>query len=274
VNNNLSARTIIVFVFAGIICTSMSCKTKRILTSEESIYKIDSPDNFSEWKTVSKGKYETLKIKRINGSSRINGDTQSFKTNVAVYRDSLIAISVIPALGYELFRFMCTKDSVIVINRHDKNYIASSIEKYSLKNGIPINFEDLQSILLNEVFIYQGNIQDRKYVESISEDNAIKVYRIESFIEDEKLTNQSLRVNHDISRPVQNLIDDYNNKFHLKIGYNDFNSEGGYYFPKTMKLSMQDKDNYIDLNLDFGVIEFNETISVDFTVPANYLWVE
>ena len=252
----------------------MSCKTKKVLTTEDSNYKMDLPDDLMELKSVCKGKFKTVKIKKTNGSIWINGDYQSFKINVAVYRDSLIGISVIPALGYEVFRFMCTRDSVIAINRHDKKYIASSLNKYCLQNGIPINFEGLQSILLNEVFIYQGNIQDRKYVESITEDNSEKVYNLESFYKDKKLTNQKLGINYENSKPVLNLFDDYGNKFHFTVEYTDFYRDRDFSFPQSMKLIIRDKANRIELILEFGVITFDEPVNMDFAVPSQYHRIE
>ena len=93
-------------IIAGIISFSVACKTKKTIITEKPGEKPVPPLELSVLETRWEKDYTTLKLKRIDGKVIINGISDNVRGNMAVYRDSLIVVSVVPAAGYEVLRIM------------------------------------------------------------------------------------------------------------------------------------------------------------------------
>ena len=129
-----------------------SCRSQKTVTRVSDPTKMITESSGAEVIFTTGHSFETMKVKRMNVDFVVNGIKDNFNGNMAVSRDSLIAISIIPFLGFEAVRILCTEDSIIVINRTDRTYHASSLDYYLKKYNIPVGFDDLQALLVNEVF--------------------------------------------------------------------------------------------------------------------------
>ena len=63
-------------------------------------------------------------------------------------KDSLVWVSV-TAMGIELARMKVSTDSVWVINRMDKTYLAESLDTLSARLGMPLSLPLIQTLLLD-----------------------------------------------------------------------------------------------------------------------------
>jgi hypothetical protein len=214
--------------------------------------------------------FETMKVKRLDIGFNINGVTDNLKGNLAIARDSLIIISVVPMLGYEVLRIMCTKDSIIVINRTEKSYHASSIEYYLRKYNIGARFSDLQAVLTNEVFLYMYGFEDRKYNKEIRFENGRVLYLIESLLGGIKLTNQKITAENPGGQIKNILVEDYQRNVNLYVKYDDFQNQELETFPGSIYIVIRERNNSINLNIEYGQVVFDDQLNVKFEIPANY----
>ena len=214
--------------------------------------------------------FKTLKVKRMNVEFVVNGLSDNFKGNMAVSRDSLIAISVIPMIGYEALRIMCTEDSIIVINRTEKTYHASSLDYYLEKYNLPARFNDLQAVLINEAFFYKDGYADRRYAKEIKTENGRIMYKIESIKGGKRMTNQQIAADSVYQQINDVYIDDYQRNVQMDIGYADFNVSEIEPFPKRISINIQDGNNSIKLEIKYSLVVFDDPINVKFEIPANY----
>jgi hypothetical protein len=214
--------------------------------------------------------FETLKVKRMNVGFLINGVGENFSGNLAISRDSLIAISVIPFLGYEALRIMCTRDSVIVINRTDKTYHASSLDYYLKKYNILARFNDLQSILINEIFIYQDGFTDIEYEKSIELEAGNMVFIIKALLGNITLTNQEIAADSACAQIRDVFVVDYQRGVKMSVKYDDFNGCEMDSFPNSIMIDIKDKRYEISLNIEYGQVIFNDQINVTFAIPDSY----
>ncbi len=207
---------------------------------------------------------------KIDGKIETNGIAENLKGSIAVYRDSLIVMSIVPALGYEIMRLMCTPDSVIIVNRQEKYYEASSFENYMKKYGIPVDFFGIQSIIANEVFYYRYKTGDRNHRDSISTEEGRRNYIIESFIQGERTTTQSFTV--DTSEFTLNgiYISDYKRRMSMNLVYGDFSDTEKDLFPMSLELNLFESSNSLRMILHYGQVRFDDSLNVDFAAPANY----
>lgn len=215
-------------------------------------------------------RFHTMKVKRAEVDFFMNGVRERIKGNVAIYRDSLIVVSVIPALGYELMRILCTKDSVIVINRYEKNYYASSLEYYRRKYKIPIDFNDLQALLSNEVFYYKDDLVDRVYEKQLSTRENNNLFVVDAFREGRRITNQGIEIDSEGRRLENVFITDYDARMKLLLDYEEFTVTGELLFPRRLKIDLIESNNTIMIDIHYGQVIFNDSINIEFSVPEHY----
>jgi hypothetical protein len=73
------------------------------------------------------------------------------KGNIKIVRDSAIQITVVPAFGIEAGRILLTKDSIFVINRLNKWFIAESWEDAKLEDFNRLKMKELQDVFLGSL---------------------------------------------------------------------------------------------------------------------------
>ncbi len=86
------------------------------------------------------------KIKFQDSESNI-----SATANIRIKKDSIIWFSIIPALGIEAARGIITQDSIIILNRLEKQYIAHDFKSLSESFNFEISYPILQAMLLGNM---------------------------------------------------------------------------------------------------------------------------
>jgi hypothetical protein len=211
-----------------------------------------------------------LKARRMKIYFEINGIKDNFNGNMAVQRDSLIAISIIPLLGYEAFRILCSKDSIILINRTDKTYHASSLDYCLKKYNIPAGFDELQAILANEIFYYKAGYDNIEYTKEFSIEGGNILWTMEALIGNVKLANQKVAADGICQNIRDVFLVDYWRDVRMNVKYDDFNGCEIESFPNKLTINIQDKSSTVNLNIEYGQVIFDEEINVKFTIPEGY----
>lgn len=91
----------------------------------------------------------------LTASSKIrfsNDDkNMSATANIRLKKDSVIWVSVTPGFGIEAARGLITRDSVIFVNRINKEYSAFNFQELSQEFNFNIDFNLLQSVILGNM---------------------------------------------------------------------------------------------------------------------------
>lgn len=270
--NNVIVQVLRNIAIAGLLFLLLTgCRTNRAIT-KESVQRISLSNQkmISQLEQKSKN-FQTLKVKRADVNIVMNGLQNATRGNIAIYRDSLIVISAIPALGFEALRILCTKDSVIVINRLDKTYYASSFQYYKKRYNIPVGFIELQAIFLNELFYYKGDYKDRIFEKMFQKSNNKNLFIVDAYRDGKKLTNQEFSIDEEGYLLENVSVLDYENRMRINLKYGDFTDVGPIIFPQVISLDILERSNKIQLNIKSGQISFDESINVEFAIPSNYL---
>ena len=257
-------------VFVLIVFSTIMCKSPRYVISETPEESRSLPESVTALTSGWKREYSTLKLNKIDVDLVINGIANHVKGNLAIYRDSLMVLSVIPALGYEAIRIMCTPDSIIVLNRQEKSYMASSFDAYRAKYKIPLEFNDIQAIFSNEAFYYKINRQDRRFESNVKIGDDENLYLLESFIQQERLTNQGIRINARKLTLDGMFIVDYERRMRMNLLYSDFATAATGLFPRSVEVDLFENSNSIEIDLKYGQVIFNDSLKVRFMAPEHY----
>jgi hypothetical protein len=230
---------------------------ERSLGSRDSVLlnentKIALRNNYIDFKTFS------AKIK-VDVEAKDN--VPELTANLRMIKDSIIWVSLQATfLNIEAYRVRITKDSVILLNKLEKEVQYRTLDYLQEVTQIPFDFKTIQDMLIgNPVFFNDSNAVVRK------KDEELLVYSVGD------LFKNLLTLNNSNAQVIHSKLDDvdiYRNRTG-SISYNDYSDIGGKPFSNRRQIIITEK-NRIDIKLNFKQVEFNKELSVSFSVPKNY----
>ena len=95
------------------------------------------------------GRWQTM---QCSGQVKLGGIASlSSSVQVRMVRNSAIQISIRPLLGIEAARILVTRDSIIILDKLHKRYLAESVT--ALSGGMPVTISDVQDIFMGRPFV-------------------------------------------------------------------------------------------------------------------------
>lgn len=200
-------------------------------------------------------------------SAKIKVDVQAkdnvpeLTANLRMIKDSVIWISLQATfLNIEAYRVRITKDSVILLNKIDKEVQYRSLDYLQEVTQIPFDFATIQDMLVgNPVFFSDSNATVRK------KDEQLLVYSVGNLFKNLLTLNSS---NNQLIHSKLDDVDVYRNRT-ASVSYNDYENINGKPFSTRRQIIITEK-NRIEIKLNFKQVEFNKELSVSFPVPKNY----
>lgn len=182
--------------------------------------------------------------------------------NIRLKKDSLIWISVSPALGIEAVRCLINTDSVTIINKINKEYYVQSFDELSRKFNIEINFDLIQAMFL-------GNLPKNKLpLQKIIKQN--DHFLIKQAEGDLKIDNYISRDNMKVEKvTIEEGSDDYS----LVLEYGNFQMLDTFIFPYKNLISISNghaaSATIIDIEHSKAEIG-DKDLSFPFSIPQKY----
>ncbi len=182
--------------------------------------------------------------------------------------DSLIWMQV-KAMGIEVARAKFTTDSVFIVVKLKNQYFKGDY-KY-VRNLIPIavDFNSLQSIFMNRMFLFPENKIENLPLFSMSMLNS-KTLELNSLPNADYVKNlrydNVINIDTEIKRMIQSkLIFPVQGKT-ATVSYSDYQDFNGYLIPKEMEIVM---DSY---NLGFSInkVNINKSLTYPLSIPDSY----
>lgn len=123
-------KILILFLCATLLLASCSARKK--------VVKPTSPQTF-EWLTA-------------NMSIQAEGNGMAFNDlsgQVRMRKDSIVWLNVTATMGVEVLRAKISNDSIWILNRLEKSYLAEPLDSVSAQLGIPLSLPLVQTLLLD-----------------------------------------------------------------------------------------------------------------------------
>ena len=199
----------------------------------------------------------------------------SFSGQIRMRKDSVIWITLSPALGIEAARLLITTDSVKFINRINKEYFVG--DYYLVNNFLDSNvdFDVLQSILLgNDLTYYEdgkfrATYDSKEYHLVTMERRKLKKHVI-TWQDEERIFIQNIFLSPETFKITQMKIKEVkkeNNK--LEATYSDFFRVTDQLFPNHVTYHLT-SDKIIDVDLDYSRIRIDEPQQFPFKISSKY----
>ena len=242
----------IIYLFIGMICCfALSCKTTKKLSKPV----VEVPD--------------VSDLYLAYAENKLVFDQVEFSANVEYKGDMSLGFSAIfriqngekiwgsfKKFGFEAARMMITNDSVFVINRLQSSFIAEDIAELKKMTGVPVEFDDLQQMIMGGSFwsenLIEANDSTLVKVESIKG----QVVEAKHIFDDRKLVRSSK-----ISAQDQG---------NLEIDYNDYDKVGN--ASLAFGRSFVVKRTGMNVILEIQTLKFDPQAqkTFPFEIPTNY----
>jgi outer membrane lipoprotein-sorting protein len=295
----------LIFVLSLFFCAA-SCKTKKEIAVATPIKEIDvkSAAYLLEKMYQNEARFETLSGK-FSAEVTADGTTSSFKATLRIRKDSLIWISISPALGIEVARVIITKDSLKYMNRINASYfegdhsylsgllntevdyslfeaifVGNSIEKFSAEDFRVIQEKNRILLSTHKKRLVKRNIKQQEKIERLEKKE--KTEKAEKIEEKEKAGILASTAGKDSASYVQAIwlnensykIEEYRyrdvmpDKL-LHIYYNNFLQVDSIMLPHEIKITLSGPQNG-RVKINFSKIALNTDLSFPYTVPEKY----
>ncbi len=180
---------------------------------------------------------------------------------VRIIKDSAIWMSISATfLSIEVFRVLITKDSVILLNKQDKEVQFRSLDYLQDVTEIPFDYGTLQDLLIgNPIFMDSAVVSYKKIEDKILISTIGKYFK------------NLLTLSVDNFLLLHSKLDDVDMARNrtADITYSDFENRNGIDFSTYREITVSEK-NKLDIRLNFKQYEFNKELSVSFNIPKNY----
>jgi hypothetical protein len=215
------------------------------------------------------GDYDKIDINTVNynrfSATHISPDNKSsFKGFLRLRTDSVVMVSVSPALGIEIMRIQVKTDTIGLIDRYNKTYSVDALNLMQKKFGIPINFPVFQSLFL-------GSLPRIKLPVKPSFKSTSGFYSVEYYF-NENQSNYSVIYYFSKNLELKKIeIQDFSSSRNLTVDYKSwFVVNNTAKLPSKLAIQLMNGNRLEILNIDFNEPKINEILNFPFSISDKY----
>ena len=199
--------------------------------------------------------FTTMNISKMSMSINYGQMTFTVKSSIRIATDSLLSISIQPALGIEMFRAEFTPSGFKVYDKMNRRYSENSYEYIKLSWGLDVDYKAIEALFSHRIFIPQ----------STDPNEICKDFRIEYLADTTAIVS-----NTPIGKYTQQFDIDMNNyrltmsglryedQLVMAITYGALKSFDKTLFPETVYLQTTMTETNVSATLNIEKVKFNE----------------
>jgi hypothetical protein len=205
--------------------------------------------------------FSTFQAKAKIESSGAKGKNPDVTAVIKIKQDSAIWISLSATiLNYEVYRVLITKDSVVLMNKQDKEVQYRSIAYLQELIQAPFDYHTLEDLIVGHpVFLSDSVINFGKSASDVS------VTMLGRFFK------HLITWNPTTGQLLQSKLDDIDLSRNRTIymQYDKHENQDGFVFARERRLFASEK-NTLEVFIEFKSYEWGIPLSIQFNVPKNY----
>lgn len=279
----------------ALLIMSSGCRARRVVEKSPLI-------NISENALYDFAVANSFDFNSLSAKLSVNADSEmqsgSFKVNLRIKSDSIIWMSITPALGIEAARLTIDQDSIKFIDKMKNTYFLGGIDLLDTLLAYAANYGFLEDLLVgNPIEMspdekYDSSVEGLNYVlRSKSKRKLRKAVDLSSVPGDssyaevlkekkyqkvtEKYSEDDLILKRYFLRPgdfrIEKIfIDDILLKRSIKVYYSDFQMVDEVAVPGSIVIEMKSPESKGRFELTYSRIKTNEAQSYPFKIPDKY----
>ena len=254
---------IITILIAAILA---GCKTQQKPTQQRAAQRV-SVCELTQKAYDAQPQFTTMNISKMSMSVNYGGMQFTFRSSIRIATDSILSISIQPALGIEMFRADFTPKGFIVYDKLNRRYSENSYEYIKLSWGLDVDYKAIEALFSHRVFIPT----------STNPTAICKDFRIEYMAD-----TTSIVSNTPIGKYTQQFDIDmnnyrltmsglqYENQLVMAITYGLLKSFDKILFPETVYLQTTMTKIDVSATLNIEKIKFNEPLNISPISTTRY----
>ena len=203
--------------------------------------------------------FSTMNISKMSMSINYGQMTFTVKSSIRITSDSILSISIQPALGIEMFRAEFTPSGFKVYDKMNRRYSENTYEYIKLSWGLDVNYKAIEALFSHRLFIPQ----------STDPNEICKDFRIEYLADTTSIVSntpigkytQLFDIDMNTNRLTMSGLQ-YNEQLVLAITYGALKSFDKTLFPETVYLQTTMTETNVSASLNIEKIKFNEPLSI------------
>lgn len=211
--------------------------------------------------------YRTLSA-RLNADLKLPGKEMSSRVELKIVKDSALLLSVQPFLGIEVFRAELTTDSIKILDRLGKRYVAENYENLRGQTPIEFNFYNLQALFTNRLFLpgerevtpglyHRFKLQQEGASAEIKAKDRMGLHYLFQADGEGKLLSAR--------------VSDASDRYALDWVYTDFRIAAQRPFPMRMDVNLfSEGHNEGGMILYFSRLQTDVPLNMEFSIPSKY----
>lgn len=252
-----------------------SCRSARkiqtAITINDSTHTVKGNDSKADsikfiQQVFSKVKNNRIDFKTFSAKIKVdytdkNGNGPDLTVFARIQKDSVIWLSVnATVFSYEAIRILIKPDSVIVLDRKDKQVQFRTLSYLQELTHIPFDFSMVQDLIVgNAIYLDSNIISFKKNETSVSLISTGKFFRNLLTVNSGDFTLQHSKLD-DLDLTRSRICD---------LTYSDYENKNGAMFSTGRKIAIAEKSK-LGITMNFKQYSFNETLSYPFSIPKNY----
>lgn len=211
--------------------------------------------------------FETISA-RMQVELNMSGKEMSSRVDLKMIRDSAFVLSIQPVFGMELFRMEMNRDSVKVIDRMNRRYVAENHQNLRGQTPIVFNFNNLQALFVNHLF---SPGEDRVTPDLYNRFRLIQEGRTAEIQAKDRMGLNYIFTADGEEKLLSTYISNASEDFALQWAYKDFRLAEGQPFPMLMDVTLfSDGVAEGGIKMHFNRIQTNVPVRVESSVPEKY----
>lgn len=207
---------------------------------------------------------------RLNVDLQTGDKTMGSRVELKLVKDSALQLSVQPFLGIEVFRMELTPDSVKVMDRMNKRYVAEGYTALKEEWPIDFNFYNLQALFVHQLFLPGEQEVEGVHYDQFRLDREGAITRLHA--RDRMDLRYCFEANSS-EQLLSTLITEGNGRYSLLWKYLSLEAQPSvaWLFPLQMQVSFRDEGiRKGGMDIRFSRLQWDKPLNMDFSVPAKY----
>ncbi|NCU32675.1 MAG: DUF4292 domain-containing protein [Candidatus Moranbacteria bacterium] len=238
----------------AILVVAFSCKTKQQLIPGKAAVDKSVIEHIEKLKS-NEPYFRTANVSKMSIDLDLNGRTMSVAASCRMIKDSALHISVMPALGIELFKLEAYSDSMHVFDKFNRRIYSVDYKYLADKFGVELNYASVEALITNRFFIAGDENPDSKQLTLKTEGADIILNYTGSIMK------QNTRSNSD-NRIIAQYIGSEKSKYELNATYAAFEPAGNIIFPKKINLTISGSRHLFRSSFSISRLNFDENVQL------------
>ncbi len=265
-NMRIYRNNILILAFFASLLILGGCKSsQKVATVESGAAKAHS-DFFDSMRAQS-FQFETLSA-RMNVDLNFPGTEVSSRVDLRMVKDSAFQLSVQPLMGIELFRIEMNRDSIKIIDRMSRRYVAENYANLKEQTPIVFNYNNLQSLFVNHLFLPGEDAVLPAHYNRFQLNQEGSMAEIQT---KDKMGLQYIFMADGEEKLLSTYITDKSELYALQWVYSNFILSEGQPFPSLMDVQVfSEGKSKGSIKMHFSKIQTNIPVKVEAPIPDKY----